>query len=796
MRLIQSGPRTAKIVCVGEAPGANEDEKGKPFVGASGDDLNGYLANIGLRRASYDAKRPDYDQEDQVFVTNVVHARPPNNKFDAFLKPPSMHLLQGILQLKKDLEEIKPNLVIAFGDVPLRFLTNKHGIGKYRGSILESALVKGQKVIATFHPASVFRVYENKALIQLDMKRIAEEMTFPEIRLPERKIYIWGMHDLFDVDLPTIAAEMYRAEWLSVDIETDPDRVPHELICVGFSGRPDRALVVPKGSPGGWELITRLCASPARKCGQNAGPYDKVVLEDNGIPLNNFAWDIMYSHHALLMEASGDEVKDLQGARKSVTPLRKGLGFQVSIYTREPYYKDDGKAWRKKSIPDIKEFYRYCGKDSACAGEIRIVHDKELDAFGVRHVFEHEMSLLPMLSRMTRRGVKIDLPARHYMRQQYETEIVNLNKFFEKETGSALNVKSHTQMHKLLYETLGLPVKYHRVSKRPTADKDAIIELAAKHQHPVLMAILEIRKRRDLIERYLDAKVDVDGRMRCLFDPSGTRTGRLASRANIYGSGTNLQNIPPKLRRMFVADPGKVFFYVDLSQAEARVVAWLARCESLIELFTSGRDIHKENAIRFFGEYKPEKRISVKRIVHGSNYGEGPDRIVQVAAADGIKLVRQEVVMGQEAYFMLYPEIKENWWADIRRDLKYRVLTTPLGWKRQFYGRWDSVKFFNEALAFQPQCTVGILAEIGMLAADKVEEAEILLNTHDAILGQCDEGRADIVVPAIIQAMQVPLKIHGRELVIPADAQIGKNWGEVSADNPDGLKKLNAPTAS
>lgn len=791
MRLVQSGPRTAKIVCVGEAPGANEDEKGKPFVGASGDDLNRYLADIGLRRASYDSRIPDYDAGDDVFVTNVVHARPPNNKFEAFVKPkPSPHLFMGILQLKKDLEEIRPNLVIAFGDVPMRYLTNKHGIGKYRGSILPCTLAKGLKVIPTYHPASVFRIYENKALIQLDMKRMKEESAYPELNLPQRKIYIWGMHELFDVDLPTVAAEMYNSEWLSVDIETEPKPGRHEIICVGFSDRPDRALVVPRGSPGGAELIRRLCASPAKKCGQNAGPYDKVVLEDNGIPLTNFAWDIMYSHHALLMEAAGggDEVKDMRGTKKTTAVLKKGLGFQVSIYTREPYYKDDGKLWKIES-GDIKDFYFYCGKDAACAGEIRQVHDKELDAFNVRHVFEHEMKLLPMLSGMTRRGVRIDLPVKASLKAQYEGEIANLNKFFEAQTGSVLNVKSPPQMQKLLYETLGLPVKYHRETKRPTANKDAILELAAKYEHPVLMAILEIRKRRDLIERYLDAGVDADGRMRCLFDPSGTRTGRLASRANIYGSGTNLQNIPPKLRRMFVADPGKVFFYVDLSQAEARVVAWLARCESLIELFTSGRDIHKENAIRFFGEYKEETRISVKRIVHGSNYGEGIDRIVQVAAADGIKLLRTEVALGQEAYFMLYPEIKENWWADVRRDLRYRLLTTPLGWKRQFYGRWDSQKFFNEGLAFQPQCTVGVLAEMGMMACQDVPDSEILLNAHDAVLGQCDEDKAAVVVPAIVKAMEIPLMIHGKELIIPADAKVGRNWEEASDGNPEGLKK-------
>lgn len=739
--------------------------------------MNRYLADVSIAR-------------DDVFVTNIVHERPPANKFDAFLKPkPALALLQGIIQLKKDLESIRPNLVLAFGDVPLRFLTNKHSITKYRGSILESTLCKGQKVIATFHPASVFRQYENRALIQLDMKRIVEEAKFPEINLPRRDIRVWPNGAEW-------VEEMYNAEWLSVDIETTQGAGGHDVVCVGFSDRPDRALVVPIKATGADAVVRRLLASPARKCGQNFGQYDLTVLEDNGYEVKNFQWDIMYAHHALLMEAAGggDEVKSLRGGKSGPkSPLAKGLGFQVSIYTREPFYKDDGKLWKLSG--DIQEFYRYNGKDAACTLEIRDVQDRELDDFKVRHVFEHEMAILPLLRQMSRTGVKIDFSQREAFRNQFETEIENLQNFLDKSAGKPLNVKSAPDMHKLLYETLKLPVKLHRNTKRPTADKDAIIELAAKYNHPVLMTILEIRKRRDLLERYINAGVDADQRMRCLFDPSGTRTGRLASRANIYGSGTNLQNIPPRLRKMFVADPGKVFFYVDLSQAEARVVAYLARCESLIELFQSGRDIHKENSQRFFGFYDEEHRITVKRIVHGSNYGEGPDRIIKVAAADGIRLSYQEVTKGQEVYFMLYPEIKEVWWNDVRQNLRYRVLETPLGWKRQFYGRWDSVTFFNEALAFQPQCTVGVLGEMGMLAASKVPEAEILLNEHDAVLGQCDEAKASNVIPAVQRAMQIPIEIHGKTLTIPADAKIGKNWGEYNEkENQEGLKKWKSST--
>jgi uracil-DNA glycosylase family 4 len=787
MRLIQSGPRTAKIVAVGEAPGQKEDETGVPFSGASGEDLNRYLADVNINR-------------DDVFVTNVVHERPPKNKFEAFLRPkPALCLIQGLIQLKKDITEIKPNLVLALGDVPLRFLTNKHSISKYRGSILESTLVKGQKVIATFHPASVFRVHENRALIKLDMPRIAEEAKFPEIILPEREIIVWGQADGSMLGYAQLIAEdMYNAEWLSVDIETDEDVKP---VCIGFSDSPHRALVVPISAAGAEHVAKRLLCSPARKCGQNFGQFDLTVLENNGYEVKNFQWDIMYSHHSLLMEAAtgGDEVKMLRGGKEGTkSPFGKGLGFQVSIYTKQPFYKDDGKVWKIRRVRPLTDeeqmaFYRYNGLDAACTHEIRSVHDVELDKFGVRHVFEHEMAVMWLVRKMSQRGVKIDLAVRKELKEKYEGEILNLQNFLDKSVGGMPNVKSSKQMCDLLYNKLGLPVQYrvvdHVKTDRPTADKNAILKLAASHPHPVLMSILEIRKRRDLIERYLNAFVDADGRLRCLFDPSGTRTGRLASRANIYGSGTNLQNIPPKLRRMFVADPGQVLFYVDLSQAEARVVAWLARCEALIELFKSGRDIHQENAIRFFGRYDEEKRIAVKRIVHGSNYGEGIDRIIAVAAADGVRLDRETVRKGQEAYFTLYPEIKEIWWADVREQLKYRVLTTPLGWKRQFFGRWDNVNFLNEAIAFVPQCTVGVIGEMGMLRADKVDGAEILLNEHDAIVGQCGEEDVSRVVPKVIEAMQIPIEIHGKPFTIPAEAKVGKNWGEAAEDNPEGLKK-------
>jgi hypothetical protein len=84
---------------------------------------------------------------------------------------------------------------------------------------------------------------------------------------------------------------------------------------------------------------------------------------------------------------------------------------------------------------------------------------------------------------------------------------------------------------------------------------------------------------------------------------------------------------------------------------------------------------------------------------------------------------------------------------------------------------------------------------MGMLAVDRIEGVEVLLNEHDAVLGQCREEDAAKIVPKVKTALEIPIEIHGKTLVIPAEAKIGRNWGEASEDNPEGLVKWH-PTSS
>ena len=131
------GAPTASLVCVGEAPGANEDETGRPFIGAAGQLLTKILAAVDLPR-------------EQVFITNVVKHRPPGNRNPA---PGEIEACSPFLV--RQLELIKPKVIVAFGTFAAQTLLNtKTPIGKLRGEVHR---YHGIPLVVTYHPAALLR---------------------------------------------------------------------------------------------------------------------------------------------------------------------------------------------------------------------------------------------------------------------------------------------------------------------------------------------------------------------------------------------------------------------------------------------------------------------------------------------------------------------------------------------------------------------------------------------------------------------------------------------------------------
>lgn len=348
-----------KIVLVGEAKGKQEELYGKPFVGAAGDQLNRLLIDAGLMPSGPD---PFKIRAEHFYITNVFNFRPPAednsilsiccarkdlpNKGVGYRLPA---LTQGkyvrpeflgeLDRLKAEIEEIHPNIVVCLGGTAMWAMCQVTGLDKYRGSVMESTLVPGLKCIATFHPASLFRVWNRRPILIADLMKAREEAERPTISRRHRTLILDPSLDDLDRFWDDHLAS---AEIISIDIEN-----PRDIIsCLAFAPNPDIALVVPfedERKPANsywptraeevaaWRWVARVCASPIPKLFQN-GIYDTAHLLAAKCPVRNFAEDTMLLHHALQPEE------------------RKGLGHLGSLHANERPWKTLGDVRGDKTI--------------------------------------------------------------------------------------------------------------------------------------------------------------------------------------------------------------------------------------------------------------------------------------------------------------------------------------------------------------------------------------------------------------------------------------------------------------
>ena len=149
------GQLAARIMFVGEAPGRSEDEKGRPFVGSAGRILDDLLQKAGIERS-------------QVFITNVVKCRPPNNRV-----PEDDEAAACRPYLDRQIALIKPKVICILGRTAYASLLGGSSITTNRGKIVEKA---GQKYFLTFHPAAAIYNKSLLAALEADLKKLAKEI--------------------------------------------------------------------------------------------------------------------------------------------------------------------------------------------------------------------------------------------------------------------------------------------------------------------------------------------------------------------------------------------------------------------------------------------------------------------------------------------------------------------------------------------------------------------------------------------------------------------------------------------
>lgn len=846
VRVGPRGPTTAKIMCVGEAPGANEERLGKPFVGAAGQLLEEMLAAAGC------------DPSD-VFFTNLCKYRPPNNELRAFFDKsgmPNDRVVEGLTELKAEIEQVSPNVIVPLGNYPLRFLTGKGrwndgytGITDYRGSILTgSPFVGGRKCVPTFHPASILRQYSNKPIVKLDLRRAVEESASPEIRLPRKSAVIdprgtdrlawkaWLLGPSGAQSPPVNFGSDEDPDWRTLPagafLSGDIEYIGSELLCLGATRHADVAVVFAVRSGDDLRDVRDLLTSGLPLCFQN-GMFDCSILEWHfGIRC------FPYLRHDTLI-----------AMHCAYTEFPKDLGFIASIFTKQPVWFDriDWKKARSEGWTYIeREVLPYNAVD------VRVTHEAmegfladELTQPDVRATYEFEISLIDPLWQISRRGCLIDTQRLATLRAQLEEEAKTMiGGLTVLNGGKPVNPKSPPQCAAFIYDTLGVPKvgpKTPGGAWKMNDDTLADLSLRASsdRQRTGIKLIREARERLDLISKFCEIELDDDGRMRCHYDPAKTQTGRLASR-KFYptGRGSNLQNVPrdDRVRAVFIPDPGCVLGYADLKSAESLVVAHITGDPEMLRLhsddfMSGGADGHKYVAAYLFNkkmeDITKDERYLGKRTRHAGNYALGWMRFMQLVNADaqktGVTVTAAEAKVFIAKYRQLHP-LLEAWWRDVQAELwrTRTIKTVPVehqltqiekevlwiaqpveGWDEAdtiwlqrphtFYDRPDSI--LPEAIAQSPQGTVANTLNEGLLRASRDPRlAELgyqpILQVHDAIGFQMPRSNIAPVCNFLSECMTVPLLIQRKgvepyEITIPVDIKLGYNWGEFDPKKPD-----------
>ena len=765
-----SGIPNKELVIISEAPGEREALMKMPLVGGSGRLLWDILAQ-------YDIRRVD------AYITNVVKRQVSlSNKTDARnpVKRQELEHWEGLLHWELDhLSNIK--YILCLGNMALHALTGENGITNWRGSVFDCTVGfmnrRNVKILSTFNPAMIMRDWSMEPIYRFDLKKLRKiidndykKHNIKPIINPspaESHDYLTRLHD---EDKPiSFDIEIIGGETACIGFGNNA----HEGICINFRNNHtntfslDEELSIRKA-------CQRLLYNNGKLIAQN-GNFDAYWLwYKDRIHVEKIWFDTLLAHHTLYPR------------------MPHNLGFLTSQYTNHPYYKDEGKTWREGG--SIDQFWEYNVKDvcitwAAHEKMMQELTNQDMDNF----FFEHVMRLQRHLVRMTVGGVKADIEMKERITNELRNELeIKLQRFhdsYRKATGDAsmtINPKSPKQLSRLFFDDLklvGRGISTNKINRQRMKSHHRISPEAIK----VIETLDDYLIDHKFYTTYALMRVDKDNRIRCEYKQFGVQSapGRLSSAQTMWGSGMNLQNQPQRAYPMFIADKGYMFSYFDLSQAEARVVAYQWQVQGLIENFEKANqdesfDVHRGNAARIFKcDYndipkydrddagQPTTRFLGKRCVHGLNYRMLAPKLAEVCNID----IRQ-AEEAWHSYHIAFPEIQQAWKYIIRDVKENRVLYSPLGRRLIFLNRVTEDDL-DSVVAFVPQSTVGDKVSSCIYLChddpDWPEDARMALNIHDALIAIHRIEDASHIQKIMKRHAETPITIRGQQVIIPAE---------------------------
>jgi DNA polymerase I-like protein with 3'-5' exonuclease and polymerase domains len=246
---------------------------------------------------------------------------------------------------------------------------------------------------------------------------------------------------------------------------------------------------------------------------------------------------------------------------------------------------------------------------------------------------------------------------------------------------------------------------------------------------------------------------------------------------------------PPNVRSAIVPDPGYALVEVDLSGADAQVVAWDAGCETLKRVLRSSGDLHTPNAYHLYGRDIPNPRTSLH--INGKTFRDNAKVAVHLADyTGGYRTLASSCSVSEDKSRRFiqwwthdeHPSIGE-WHQRVEYDLRRRkmpVIRNAFGFRRVYTDRPD--RLLGQALAWIAQSTVAIVINHAMLALWRAG-FELLLQVHDSVLMQIPLAQCPEVFPQIIELTRVVVP-YDDPLIIPVELKwSASDWGSMEKWN-------------
>lgn len=819
-----TGPFESKLMIIGDFPDKASSDSGTPFSGPPGYMLEEFLRNNGVSKS-------------ECYLTYVVKYQAPFNDVKKF------HLIN--VEIPKSIEDLwekeikvyKPNCILAVGDLALQACINLVGVQKYRGSIL-TAVDNKTKVVPTIPPSSLFSRWDNpsetsgeskgalnyvwRVIIQHDVARAVEESNTSTISLPVRDLNIARN----SLDLFRFFRRYESFDKASCDIESI-NCIP---VCVGFSFNRNHAISIPlikrvnnidftgmsyRELSDCWRMID-VELRRLKIVGHNF-KYDDFKLSLAGFNIPNVYSDTLIKTRVIFPEL----------------PL-KNLGVVGSIWTREPYWKDEGKEFKLGKMK-IDNLFLYNAKD--CAVEIEVDEEQETDLIDLQnkyHVplvdyyYNYMMRKHKLYLNLESHGFLVDKERKEELSIRYSLMRKSVHERITSKLGYELNVKSTPQKFDLLYNKFKFPGR----KKTPTSE-EAIVALIGNHckkpddafKKSVLEDILEETRIRTQESNYINFTPDYDGRCRTSYNISATETCRsstsiLDKPVRPKKMGLSFHTISKHgrlakdIRSMFPVDKGKVFLQADSSQCQARIVAVLAEDWELLKAFDTV-DVHRRTAGLIFGltpdlnlseGYVPivddigkddPMRFTGKKTRHAGNFDMRKRTFALQFNTDAQKFEIDMEISEWKAGQMLdrfheaSPKLRNIFYKQIQEAIsETRCLIDPFGGIRIFNGRMDD-NLFKEGYANIPQRTEAHLIQNAALKInDEIKdpkEACLISENHDSLLMLAPASNWEPYAQLMKKHMQTPIDFskycslkRDYILTIPSDIEMSDtNYGEM-----------------